>query len=125
MYKINEKYPNYKIYDNGIITDLNDKPLKVFTSGKGYLYVNFYVNKKTKIVFIHRLVAYMFCKGYKEGLQVNHINGIKTDNRACNLEWVTAKENMQHSVSTLRNFIGSKNPIAKKIDVYNYKQETL
>ena len=60
MYKINEKYPNYKIYDNGIITDLNDKPLKVFTSGKGYLYVNFYVNKKTKIVFIHRLVAYMF-----------------------------------------------------------------
>lgn len=140
MYKINEKYPSYKIYDNGIITDLNNKPLKMFTSGRGYLYVNFYqrrrktpgfshgecqVNKKTKIVFIHRLVAYMFCKGYKEGLQVNHINGIKTDNRACNLEWVTAKENMQHSVSTLRNFIGSKNPIAKKIDVYNYKTGTL
>ena len=121
MYKINEKYPSYKIYDNGIITDLNNKPLKMFTSGRGYLYVNLYANKKAKIVFIHRLVAYMFCKGYKEGLQVNHINGIKTDNRACNLEWVTAKENIQHSVSTLRNFIGSKNPIAKKIDVYNYK----
>lgn len=44
MYKINEKYPNCKIYDNGIITDLNDKLLKVFTSGKGYLYVNFYTH---------------------------------------------------------------------------------
>ena len=37
MYKINEKYPSYKIYDNGIITDLNNKPLKMFTSGRGYL----------------------------------------------------------------------------------------
>ena len=52
MYKINEKYPNYKIYDNGIITDLNDKLLKVFTSGKGYLYVNFYIRKELYENFI-------------------------------------------------------------------------
>ena len=39
MYKINEKYPSYKIYDNGIITDLNNKPLKMFTSGRGGIFI--------------------------------------------------------------------------------------
>ena len=48
---------------------------------------------------VHRLVAQAYLKDYSENLQVNHINGIKTDNRLENLEMVTAKENMQKAVS--------------------------
>jgi hypothetical protein len=42
---------------------------------------------------VHRLVAYHFVNGYKDGLVVNHKNEIKDDNRACNLEWVSYSYN--------------------------------
>lgn len=45
----------------------------------------------------HRLVALHFVDGYKPGLVVNHINEIKTDNRASNLEWCTYQYNLRYS----------------------------
>lgn len=44
-------------------------------------------------VFLHRIIAELYVPGYQKGLQVDHLNGLKWDNRAENLEWVTAKEN--------------------------------
>ena len=56
------------------------------------------VNKKYNI---HKLVAETFIPKnnnyYDRYLEVNHINGIKTDNRVENLEWCTRSENLLHA----------------------------
>ena len=52
----------------------------------------------------HRLIWESVHGPIPDGLQINHINGVKTDNRICNLELVTCKQNIEHSIRTgLRN----------------------
>jgi len=53
-------------------------------------------NHKRKTVRVHRLVAMTFKNKYRLTQEVNHINGIKTDNRDINLEWIEHSENSKH-----------------------------
>jgi hypothetical protein len=71
----------------------------------GYYFVALSKNGIKSFPHIHKLVCAHFCPGWKPGLQVNHKNGIKTDNRAENLEWITASENMLHAYYTLHKRI--------------------
>jgi len=93
-----------------------DKLLKIQVS-KGYQQVNLYKNKKGKTFRIHRLVTETFIPRINGKTQVNHINGIKHDNRVENLEWCTKKENSKHAFETglLTPPIlkGEKNPCSK------------
>lgn len=67
--------------------------------GCGYLGILIFKNGKRKSAKIHRLVAELFLNK-APGLQVNHIDGDKNNNRATNLEWITHAENMKHAVSS-------------------------
>lgn len=73
-------------------------PGKVFRleslSTKGYPRVNLC----GAVHAVHRLVADAFIPNPHELAQVNHKNGVKTDNRAANLEWVTNQGNRDHAV---------------------------
>lgn len=66
-----------------------------------YLQLCLSVNGKRKDVLIHRLVAMTFVPNPSNKPQVNHIDGVKTNNYAINLEWVTAAENINHSFTVL------------------------
>lgn len=63
----------------------------------GYVQIVLRKNYKQKLFLIHRLVAQHFIPNPENKKTVNHINGIKTDNRSNNLEWATHKENIKHS----------------------------
>lgn len=54
-----------------------------------------------RTIKIHRLVAYTFIKNpdYKD-MEVNHIDGNRSNNCVCNLEWVNGKENSEHAWMT-------------------------
>ena len=65
-------------------------------------FYNRFKDGKTKDFRVHRLVAQHFIKNDGGKRDVNHKNGIKTDNRACNLEWLTHSENERHKIYELK-----------------------
>ncbi len=63
----------------------------------GYLVTLVWKNNHPQAVKVHRLIAEAFIPNPENKRTVNHINGIKTDNRLENLEWATHKENHKHA----------------------------
>jgi len=120
MWKQILKFPNYEVNEDGTIRNIATKKIIMPQEHKGYLQVNLIrlsKNKKHNIrrtVTVHRLVAEAFVVNPKRKPQVNHKDGNKLNNNVSNLEWVTAAENIAHSVSNgLNNTYGSNNVNAK------------
>lgn len=96
-------YPRYEVSDTGKVFDTHTQELvKPKINNCGYLRVGTRKNR----VFVHRLVALAFIPNPLNKPCVNHIDGVKTNNHASNLEWVTYSENINHAY---------KNGLEKKI----------
>ena len=72
--------------------------LKQYEDKNGYMYVTLQKDKKRKTIKVHRLVAQTFLENPNNFPQVNHIDGNKKNNNENNLEWCTAKHNMNEAV---------------------------
>lgn len=113
IWAVVEICPDYEVSNLGNVRSV-DRYVTVSASNRTKSYKTFYkgvkvnpfickqtgylqIRVKKKKCSVHRLVAFAHCDGYAEGIVVNHKNGIRNDNRAENLEWVTQAENNLHA----------------------------
>lgn len=93
----------YSVSNMGTVwSHYNEKPLKPILTKGGYHVVHLSLFGKATRVPVHRVVAEAFIPNPEAKPTVNHINEIKTDNRADNLEWATVREQNIHGTRIVR-----------------------
>ena len=106
---------NYEITKDGkVFNKKRNKELKPQLQQNGYIGINLVENGKRSKFLLHRLIAEKYISNPENKPCINHINGIKSDNRIENLEWVTYKENCDHRNNILGNHVrGEKSGTSK------------
>lgn len=93
-----QDFPMYIVSDTGRIRRIGSVDLAQRVVGAGYLQVVLYRNGRRFAKYVHVLVAQAFVPNERpEAIEVNHMNTLKGDCRAANLEWNTHAENMRHA----------------------------
>lgn len=93
----------YSVSDDGrVFSHIRNRELKPKINRYGYKAVSLTKDGKAHHLTVHRIVAMTFIPNPFSKDCVNHINEVKTDNRAENLEWATVKENNNHGTRNSR-----------------------
>ena len=95
---------DYQVSNQGRI-----KSFKRYPQGKilclkkdmcGYRQIGLSRNNKSKSVTVHSLVILAFVGKGPDGMDINHIDGDKTNNHVDNLEYCTHHKNMRHAIKS-------------------------
>lgn len=87
-------------HGNGSLRRDGEKVISPHKNHDGYLMVNLRKDGKVKMVSVHRLIACNFIPNPTNLPQVNHIDGVKTNNSITNLEWCSSRDNLIHAIKT-------------------------
>lgn len=74
-----------------------DRMIRLSHDTNWYHQFSLYKHQSHKHGRVHRIVAQLFISNPDKKFYINHINGLKDDNRVENLEWCTASENTRHA----------------------------
>lgn len=118
----------YKISNLGRVKNSKGLIMAQKPSKDGYVRINLFKGKKYKAEYVHILVAKHFVtKPDVDGLEVNHIDGVKNNNNVSNLEWVTKSQNTRHAIEHNLRFVnptmgryGKDNPGSKPTAQYSF-----
>ena len=120
-------YSNYEIYEDGRIWSYKrNKFLKPHTKQDGYKQVFLTDNLgKRKMYMVHRVVYETFSgEPIPSNMQCNHINECKSDNRFCNINLLTPKENINYGSGIERSAKARKNgKRSKQVGAFNKNGE--
>ena len=102
-WKTIQEFPDYSVSNEGVIKVAQTGEIRKQYNQGNYLFVLLKNEQTRKCVqrYVHRIVAQAFHPNDTPNLEVNHIDGNKTNNNANNLEWVTRSQNQLHTTRTL------------------------
>lgn len=90
----------YQASTLGKISNSRGRTLKENLIKKGYYHITLYKSGIPKTFKLHRLIAFTHIYNPNNFAQINHINGVKTDNYIENLEWCDHSHNQLHAYKT-------------------------
>ena len=111
--------------DGNIYSKRSRKILKPKTDKYGYKVVALSRNGAVKYKTVHRIVAAAFIPNPARKPTVNHINENKSDNRVCNLEWATHRENDNYGSRNIRMSLSkSMRPVIREVNCVEESRQT-
>lgn len=93
-----EGFSNYEVSDEGFVRNAKGRVLSPRPNHDGYSRAMLTSHSGKRDYKMHRLVAAHFIPNPDNLPEVNHIDGVKSNNHHTNLEWVTHGENMRHAM---------------------------
>jgi hypothetical protein len=122
-------FGKYMVSSKGRVINLSEHHgaklfVKTRPNNRGYVEAGLCAENKKRYFLVHRLMAKAFLNKQKHHTEVNHLNGIKNDNRLENLEWTTRSANELHRARVLKKGIGTLNGNSKltKEDVLEIRE---